>query len=166
MNCSIIIRAYNEEKYIGRLLEGIKQQTVQDVEIILVDSGSTDKTVAIAESFGAKVVHIPSAEFTFGRSLNFGVKSAAREFIVIASAHVYPVYPDWLETLLRPFQDEQVPSPTANSADMKARNIRSIKFFISGIPTRATLTKSLRFATTPILPSAKACGTCIPTTKR
>jgi rhamnosyltransferase len=108
MNCSIIIRAYNEEKYIGRLLEGIKQQTVQDVEIILVDSGSTDKTVSIAESFGAKVVHIPSAEFTFGRSLNFGIKSAAREFIVIASAHVYPVYPDWLETLLRPFQDEQV----------------------------------------------------------
>jgi rhamnosyltransferase len=108
MKCSIIIRAYNEEKYIGRLLEGIKQQTVQDVEIILVDSGSTDKTVAIAESFGAKVVHIPSAEFTFGRSLNFGVKSAAREFIVIASAHVYPVYPDWLETLLRPFQDEQI----------------------------------------------------------
>lgn len=108
MNCSIIIRAYNEEKYIGRLLEGVRRQTVKDVEIILVDSGSIDSTVSIAESFGAKVVHIPSAEFTFGRSLNFGVKSAAHEFIVIASAHVYPVYPDWLETLLRPFQDEQI----------------------------------------------------------
>lgn len=108
MNCSIIIRAYNEEKYIGRLLEGIRQQTIKDVEIILVDSGSIDSTVSIAESFGAKVVHIPSAEFTFGRSLNFGVKSATRELIVIASAHVYPVYPDWLETLLRPFQDEQI----------------------------------------------------------
>ena len=108
MNCSIIIRAYNEEKYIGRLLEGIKQQTIKDAEIILVDSGSTDSTVAIAESFGARVVRIPSAEFTFGRSLNFGVREARREFIVIASAHVYPVYPDWLETLLRPFQDEQV----------------------------------------------------------
>ncbi|MDP1546665.1 MAG: glycosyltransferase family 2 protein [Anaerolineales bacterium] len=108
MNCSIIIRAYNEEKYIGRLLEGIRQQTISDVEIILVDSGSTDATISIAESFGAKVVLIPSAEFTFGRSLNLGIKSAARELIVIASAHVYPVYPDWLETLLRPFQDAQV----------------------------------------------------------
>ncbi|HRK90368.1 MAG TPA: glycosyltransferase family 2 protein, partial [Anaerolineales bacterium] len=47
-------------------------------------------------------------EFTFGRSLNFGVREATREFIVIASAHVYPVYPDWLETMLRPFQDESV----------------------------------------------------------
>ncbi len=108
MNCSIIIRAYNEEKHIGRLLEGIRHQTVKDVEIILVDSGSTDGTVSVAESFGARIVRIRSDEFTFGRSLNLGIKSATRELIVIASAHVYPVYPDWLETLLRPFEDEQI----------------------------------------------------------
>lgn len=108
MNCSIVIRAYNEEKHIGRLLEGIKQQTIKDVEIILVDSGSTDRTVSIAESLDARIVRIPSAEFTFGRSLNFGVRAATRELVVIASAHVYPVYPDWLESLLRPFEDERV----------------------------------------------------------
>jgi rhamnosyltransferase len=108
MNCSIVVRAYNEEKHIGRLFEGIRQQTVKDVEIILVDSGSTDKTVSVAESFGAHIVRIPSEEFTFGRSLNFGIQAAMREFIVIASAHVYPVYPDWIESLLRPFEDGQV----------------------------------------------------------
>ncbi|MBK8422247.1 hypothetical protein [Candidatus Villigracilis saccharophilus] len=31
-----------------------------------------------------------------------------REFVVTASAHIYPVYPDWLETLLRPFQDDTI----------------------------------------------------------
>jgi glycosyltransferase involved in cell wall biosynthesis len=108
MNCSIIIRAYNEEKHIGRLLEGIRQQTIRDVEMILVDSGSTDRTVAIAESFGARIIRIPSAEFTFGRALNLGIQAATREWIVIVSAHVYPVYPDWLESLLRPFADEQI----------------------------------------------------------
>jgi glycosyltransferase involved in cell wall biosynthesis len=108
VNCSIVIRAYNEEKHIGRLLEGIRHQTVKDVEIILVDSGSTDGTVSIAESFGVKVVRIRPDEFTFGRSLNFGIRAASRELVVIASAHVYPVYPDWLETLLRPFEDESV----------------------------------------------------------
>lgn len=107
-SCSIVVRAYNEEKYIGRLLEGIRQQTVKDVEVILVDSGSTDSTVQVAEGYGGKVVHIPSDEFTFGRSLNFGVREATREFVVIVSAHVYPVYPDWLESLLRPFEDEMV----------------------------------------------------------
>ena len=56
--CSIVIRAYNEEKHIGRLLEGLRHQTLKDVEVILVDSGSTDSTVSIAESYGAKIVHI------------------------------------------------------------------------------------------------------------
>ena len=108
MNCSIVVRAYNEEKHIGRLLEGIRHQTLKDVEIVLVDSGSTDKTIFIAESFGARIVRIASDEFTFGRSLNFGIRAATRELIVMASAHVYPVYHDWLETLLRPFEIERV----------------------------------------------------------
>jgi glycosyltransferase involved in cell wall biosynthesis len=107
-NCSIVIRAYNEEKHIGRLLEGIQQQTIKNVEIVLVDSGSTDGTVSVAQSFAARIVRIPSAEFTFGRSLNFGVREATREFVVIASAHIYPVYPDWLESLLPPFEDDNV----------------------------------------------------------
>jgi len=108
MNCAIVIRAYNEAQHLPRLFEGISRQTIKEVEVILVDSGSTDSTVRIAEKYGAKIVHIPSAEFTFGRSLNFGVRVATRELIVIASAHVYPVYPDWLESLLRPFDDESI----------------------------------------------------------
>jgi rhamnosyltransferase len=61
-----------------------------------------------AESFGARIVRIPSAEFTFGRSLNLGIRAATRDLIVIASAHVYPVYPDWIESLLRPFEDKNI----------------------------------------------------------
>ncbi len=108
MKCSIIIRAYNEAQHLGRLLEGIRQQTIKDVDVILVDSGSTDATIAIAEAWGARILRIPSAEFTFGRSLNYGMREAKHEIVVIASAHVYPVYPDWLETLLSPFMDGQV----------------------------------------------------------
>ena len=108
MNCSIVIRAFNEDKHIGRLLEGIQHQTANDVEVILVDSGSSDATVSIAESYGAKTVHIPPQEFTFGRSLNLGIQFAKSEFIVIASAHVYPIYPDWLASLLHPFDDHEV----------------------------------------------------------
>ncbi len=108
MNCSIVIRAFDEEKHLGRLMEGIRRQTVKDVEIVLVDSGSTDATLSIAESHGARIVHIRPEEFTFGRSLNLGLQAATRERIVIASAHVYPVYPDWLESLLRPFEDGTV----------------------------------------------------------
>lgn len=104
--CSIVIRAFNEEQHISRLLAGIMQQSEQDYEIILVDSGSTDATVAIAGQYPVRVVHIDPGEFTFGRSLNRGVAVAKGEFIVIASAHVYPVYPDWLTQLLAPFDKD------------------------------------------------------------
>lgn len=108
MHCSIVIRAYNEAAHLPRLFKGIAVQTCKDVELILVDSGSSDATVQIAESHGARIVRILPEEFTFGRSLNLGIEAATSEFIVIASAHVFPVYPDWIETLLRPFEDSSV----------------------------------------------------------
>lgn len=108
MITSIIIRAYNEEKHIAHLLQGIAQQTVKDIEIILVDSGYTDDTVQIACQYPVRVLHVQPEEFTFGYSLNHGVANANGALVVIASAHVYPVYPDWLEHLLSPFADPQV----------------------------------------------------------
>ena len=108
MRCSLVVRAYNEEEHIGRLLEGVRHQTVRDVQVILVDSGSSDATSAIAAQYGAELVHIPPSDFTFGRSLNLGLAVANCELVAVASAHVFPVYPDWLERLLEPFADPQV----------------------------------------------------------
>jgi glycosyltransferase involved in cell wall biosynthesis len=106
--CSIVIRAYNEEKHIGRLLRGIFQQTVKDVQVILVDSGSTDDTVQIASTFPVQVVYINPEDFSFGYSLNQGIRLSKADLVVFASAHVYPVYPDWLEKLIQPFDDPKV----------------------------------------------------------
>jgi rhamnosyltransferase len=106
--CSVVIRSYNEEKHIGRLLTGILHQTMEEVEIILVDSGSTDATIAIASRFPVQVLRMNPGDFTFGRSLNLGCAHAKGEFIVSASAHVYPVYADWLMRLLAPFDEPQV----------------------------------------------------------
>lgn len=107
-NCSIIIRAFNEERHIGRLLDGINHQAEKKIEVVLVDSGSSDSTVSIALEKGARIVKISPQEFTFGRSLNKGIAETTSDIVVIASAHVYPVYPDWLDRLLEPFKDEDV----------------------------------------------------------
>jgi rhamnosyltransferase len=106
--CSIIIRAYNEAEHIGRLLHGLKQQEYSDFEIILVDSGSTDDTIFIAEAYGVKVVHINKDEFSFGRALNVGCRHATGEILVFVSAHVYPLYRSWLARLVMPFSDPRV----------------------------------------------------------
>src|SRR3546814_15884785 len=58
---------------------------------------------SIASRFPFKLVSIRPEDFSFGRSLNRGCAVASGEFIVIPSAHVYPVYEDWLEKLLAPF---------------------------------------------------------------
>lgn len=108
MPISVVIRACNEEKHIARLLEGIAQQSLKDLEIILVDSGSTDRTLEVASHYPVQVVHIQPEEFTFGFSLNRGISQSHGDRIVFASAHVYPVYPDWLESLVAPFADSQV----------------------------------------------------------
>ncbi len=59
---SVVIRTFNEEHHLGELLESIRTQSVDlGVEVILVDSGSTDRTRAIAEGMGCRIVHIDKA---------------------------------------------------------------------------------------------------------
>ncbi|RJR35902.1 MAG: glycosyltransferase [Deltaproteobacteria bacterium] len=106
--CSVIIRCCNEERHIGLLLDGLIQQTARGVEIIVVDSGSTDATLSIAARYPTRIISIPPEEFSFGRSLNLGCRQARGKFLVFASAHAYPVFKVWLERLLAPFADPNV----------------------------------------------------------
>jgi rhamnosyltransferase len=144
-DCSIVVRAYNEEKHIGRLLTGIMQQTIKNVEIILVDSGSTDATVAIASRFPVKVVHIHPEEFTFGHSLNQGILHAQTERVVIASAHVYPVYPDWLERLLAPLDDPNVALVYGKQRGNSASKFSEQQIFAHWFPDHAPPRQSYPF---------------------
>lgn len=106
--CSIVIRCFNEEEHIVRLLSGIMEQTIKSREIIIVDSGSTDATVSIASRYPVTILNIDAKDFSFGRSLNIGCEKAQSDMIVIASAHVYPVFNNWLEKLLCPFDDSHI----------------------------------------------------------
>jgi glycosyltransferase involved in cell wall biosynthesis len=105
---SIVIRALNEAVHLPRLFDGLERQSQPVDEIVLVDSGSTDDTVRIAESHGASIVHIPPGDFTFGGSLNIGCERAKGDVLIFASAHVYPQSDHWIERLVAPFEDAQV----------------------------------------------------------
>lgn len=106
---SIIIRCYNERKYIGRALYGIFQQDMDNFEVIVVDSGSTDGSLDIIEQYPIKeIVHIDPNKFSFGRALNYGCEVAHGDFCVFMSAHAYPARIDWLNRLLEKFEDEDV----------------------------------------------------------
>ncbi len=105
---SIIIRTFNEEKHLGNLLDAIKKQSYKAYEIIVVDSGSTDRTLRIAEEHGVRIIKIESRDFTFGYSLNVGCRASVGKYLVFASAHVLPADTEWLASLVTSLRDEKV----------------------------------------------------------
>ena len=81
---SVIMLTYNREALVGRAIESILAQTMEDFEYIIVDNGSTDKSGEIAEEYAKKdsrirVLHIPKSNIGTGR--NAGLDAAKGEYI-------------------------------------------------------------------------------------
>ena len=106
MLVSVVIRTLNEERHLPELLSSIDRQQLNDMQLekILIDSGSTDGTLKIADEHGCRVFHIGKHEFTFGRSLNWGSKHAEGEILVYVSGHCVPATPSWLAELVSPIR--------------------------------------------------------------
>ncbi len=105
---SIVIRAYNEERWLPEVFESLDHQKYRDFEVLLVDSGSVDRTREIAASHGARIVKLRTEDFTFGYSLNVGVQEAKGRFIAIVSAHAIPANENWIERLVAPLRRDDV----------------------------------------------------------
>ncbi len=101
---SVVVRTFNEQKYLPGLLEAIRSQTCGGVELIVVDSGSRDRTREVARTYCDKVICIESKDFTFGYSLNVGVQGSSGRYVAIVSAHTRPVDAEWLERLVSPLR--------------------------------------------------------------
>lgn len=103
MTISVVIPAYNEEKYLPRTLESLKHLKRQPDEVVVIDGGSTDKTAKVAKKHGAKVLTVPHLGIGFARQK--GLEAASSEVIAFTDADTV-VPPDWLnkieETLSRP----------------------------------------------------------------
>lgn len=106
-NASIIIRTLNESTYLDKLLNSINQQETQWIvpEVILVDSGSTDDTIMIAQRHGCRILKIDRSEFSFGRSLNRGCEAAIGEILIFISGHCIPSNTTWLESICKPIME-------------------------------------------------------------
>jgi len=104
---SIVYRALNEEKWFASSLRAVQTQKLNGLtmEIVLVDSGSTDATLEIADDFGCRVTRIAKSDFSFGRSLNQGCNFASGKYLVFLSAHCIPEHDQWLQALIQPLLD-------------------------------------------------------------
>jgi glycosyltransferase involved in cell wall biosynthesis len=123
IDVTIFIRSRNEATFIGACLRAISEQEHSyKIEVIVLDSESTDGTSVIAQQHGAQVFSIPKKLFTFSSALNAGIHLAKGRFFVCLSAHCVPASPHWLAELLRPLRDDmcaaaysrQIPWPDAS----------------------------------------------------
>src|SRR5271157_2226095 len=109
METSIIIRTKNEDKWVGKVLKRLSEQTYKDFEIVIVDSGSTDKTLEIIKNFNVKLFQIKQENFSYPYALNYGCERAlGTKYFVLLSAHSLPLSKTWLADGLKNFTNEKV----------------------------------------------------------
>lgn len=112
---SIIIRTKNEERWITQCLNAVVSQKYENFEVVIVDNGSSDKTVEKAEQFKAQLGErlkilppYPYKEYLPGKALNYGIKASKGELIACLSGHCIPTNSDWLGSLVRNFDEPGV----------------------------------------------------------
>lgn len=104
-NVSVIVPAYNEEKYIGDTLKALKEQSFNDFEIIVIDNGSTDRTMEIAASYGALVQQKMDGSISAMR--NLGASYAQGDILAFLDADCIPTR-TWVEMALERVGDNHV----------------------------------------------------------
>ncbi|MBI5639765.1 MAG: glycosyltransferase family 2 protein [Nitrospirae bacterium] len=104
---SIIIPTLNAEEPLSRLLTALRSQTVRG-EILVVDSSSTDRTAAIAESCGARTMTIRREDFDHGGSRTAALRETTGEIIIYLTQDVLPFNERAVENLLSVFSDSKV----------------------------------------------------------
>ena len=106
---SVVIPVKNGGTDLRRCLDAIAAQRAGDeVEVVVVDSGSTDGSVEVARASGALVHGIPPAEFNHGGTRNLGVSLARGDVVVFTSQDAHAEDDRWLERLVAPLRDPQV----------------------------------------------------------
>jgi rhamnosyltransferase len=105
---SVIIRNRNESAMLAKALPALAAQEGVAIEIVLVDNESTDHSVALARHFGARIVHLPRNQFSYGRAINRGIEASSGEFILLLSAHSLLLGKDCVARAVSRFDEERV----------------------------------------------------------
>lgn len=106
MGLTVYIPCFNVEKYIETSIRGLLGQTRPPDEILVIDDGSTDRSVEIASRFPVRVIR-HERNWGLAAVRNTAFANAAHELVGAIDADVFPEA-DWLERLLAHFHDQRV----------------------------------------------------------
>src|ERR1700722_6495289 len=105
VDATIAIPTLNGEEFLADLLNSVfNQKTSKEFEVLIIDSGSTDKTLEIIEQYPTVRLHrIPNTEFGHGKTRNLAVNMAEGEFVLFLTQDAVPAHEKWLDYMLEPF---------------------------------------------------------------
>jgi rhamnosyltransferase len=106
MNISVIIPTYNAEPYLPKLLESLKQQTV-NFELIIIDSSSTDNTLSLVKSYADKIITINQSEFDHGGTRTKAAKEASGDILLFLTQDALPTDKNTFKTIIEAFEHTQ-----------------------------------------------------------
>ena len=104
MGISLITTVKNEEPSIAAFLSSICRQTRLPDEVVIVDGGSTDQTVALIRESRVLNVHLLEYSSNIAAGRNVAIRLAAHDFIAVTDAGCH-LQPDWLEKITSPLSD-------------------------------------------------------------
>jgi len=108
MKITIIIPTYNAQDYLLKLFESLKNQSLSEYELIIIDSSSKDKTVGIAKQYTDNVIVIPQSEFDHGGTRAKAAQLAKGELLVFLTQDALPYDENTIENIIKVFKDEKV----------------------------------------------------------
>lgn len=133
---SFVIRTKNEGRYLERVLKKVFAQTYKKIEVLVIDSGSTDKTLHIVSQFPVKLLHIKPEDFNYSYALNLGIAKVKGDLICIISGHSIPMTNTWLASGVKEFSDNKVAAITGNPSNMPLGNHLPFTFFVTKLFSR------------------------------
>ncbi len=92
MKISVIIPVYNSSTYLRKCLDSVVNQTLKDIEIIVINDGSTDDSKNIIEEYLCKyknIIFIDQENKGIGKTRNIGIKKATGEYITFVDSDDY-----------------------------------------------------------------------------
>jgi len=120
---SIVIRCRDESRHLGPVLDAVLDQAgAPSFEVLALDSGSRDGTLALLSARPVRIEHLRPESFSYGRALNRGAALARGELLVYLSAHCRPLGPGWLADLVAPFAVVEVVATFGRQVPMRSVN--------------------------------------------
>jgi len=102
---SVALLTFNGEKYLNEVLEAVfSQKTAFASEVVVIDSGSKDRTLEILASYPVRLHRIPNSEFNHGETRNLAARMARGQFVAYLTQDATPANDQWLQHLIDAFE--------------------------------------------------------------